>query len=73
MVNVERVEQLVAAMLNGVDTVPDYSGADLTSAGFTLAARLIGVSLQLDPTCHKFLQNACEQLLMRCADPTRVN
>ena len=73
MVNAERVEQLVAAALAGMEMVPDFNGADLTSAGFTLCARLISVALVLDPAAHVYLRQGVEQLMMRCADPTKLN
>lgn len=73
MVNSDKVEQLVEAALIGMEQVPDCDGAELTSAGFTLAARLIKVALLLDPMCSSMLREGCEQLLLRCADPTQRN
>ena len=73
MVNAERVERLVEAALAGMEMVPGFDGGELTSAGFTLCARLISAALTLDPTAHIYLRQGAEQLLMRCADPTKVN
>ena len=73
MVNADRVEQLVEAALAGMEKVPGFDSGDLASAGFTLCARLISVTLTTDPMAHIYLRNAVEQLLMRCADPTKLN
>ena len=75
MVRVEIVETLVGAALAGMNTVAeDATGAEVTSAGFTLMARLLSVAMETkDKDVHAMLRDGVQQLMMRCADPSTLN
>lgn len=65
----DNVNRLVNAAFDGMETVAaGTSGGDVLSACFTMALRMIKVSLEKEPDNLPQIRQAIEVLLMECVD-----
>jgi hypothetical protein len=74
MARVDVIEALVDAAFLGMKDLAEHATAgEVTSAGFTLCARLISVAMDLNPAEAPHLRAGCHELLLRCTDMTTIN
>ena len=70
----EVIQALVESALAGMEPLAaSATSGEMCSACFTLTARMVTVVLHMHPESATQMQEACQELLMRCVAPGKTN
>ena len=66
-----KIDELVQAATEGLESVDNTTAADILGAVFTLSLRTVSACLSIRPDLRDEVRKATELLMLQCADTDR--